>query len=202
METLLQDIRYGFRTLVKYPGFTFVAVIALALGIGANTAIFSVVNVVLLRQLPYENPDRLVTIWENKLSDEGTRSQDSPVTFSDWRDQKQIFEGATGWWYPQINLTTPGAEPERVHTIDATDDFFTVLGAKPIMGRTFLPGEDKPGQPYIAVISSGLWQRRFGSDPNIVGKQITLDEVQHTIIGVMPANFRYPNNTDVWRPLG
>ena len=202
METLLQDIRYGFRTLIKNPGFTMVAVFALALGIGANTAIFSVVNVVLLRQLPYENPDRLVTIWENKLTGDATRGQDSPVTFADWRDQKQIFEGATGWWYPQINLTKAGAEPERVRTIDATDDFFTVMGARPILGRTFLPGEDRPGQPRIAVISAGLWQRRFGSDPDVVGKQIALDEVQHTIVGVMPADFRYPNNTDVWRPLG
>ncbi len=202
METLLQDFRYGFRTLVKNSGFTAVAVLALALGIGANTAIFSVVNRVLLRPLPYENPDQLVMIWERNLSGDQKQSQDSPVTFTDWKEQHQIFEKIAGWWYPQINLTDQTGEPERVRTIDTTDDFFSVLGVQPLLGRTFLPGEDRPGGESLAVLSYDLWQRRFGADPNITGKSVTLDGRSHQVIGVMPAGFNFPENTQVWRPLG
>ena len=201
-ESLLHDIRYGLRTFIKQPAFTIVAVLALALGIGANTAIFSVVNNVLLRPLPYRDADRLVTIWENKLSGDPSLRQDSPVQFNDWRQQTQIFDKVAGWWYPQLNLTNPGREPQRVHAVDVTDDFFNVMGAQPVMGRTFLSGEEKPNTPFLAVISYDLWKTEFNSDPKVLEKTITLDGQPHSIIGVMPAGFEYPKDTQIWRNLG
>lgn len=202
MDNLLQDIRYAMRVLTKSPGFTIIAIITLALGVGANTAIFSVVNTVLLRPLPYSEPDRLVTIWESSKPRNLEQSQASPVTFTDWRQQSHLFESIAGWWYPQINLTGGDGEPERVRTIATTDGFFDVLRAQPLLGRTFLPGEDVPGGENIAVIGYGLWQRRFGSDPGVIGKAVTLDGSSYTIIGVMPQGFKYPEETEVWRPLG
>lgn len=202
METLLKDIRYGFRMLLKKPGFTVVAVITLALGIGANTAIFSVVHAALLRPLPYEKPDQLVMLWESNQPRGLEQSQVSPVTYCDWREQKQLFEKIAGWWYPQVNLTDTGTEPQRVRTVDVTDGFFDVLGTRPLMGRGFQPGEDRPGGDSIAVIGHALWQSRYNADPNIVGKAITLDGRSFSVIGVMPAGFNYPNDTEVWCPLG
>lgn len=202
MDSFWQDLRFGARTLVKNPGFTVVAVLTLALGIGANTAIFSVVNAVLFRPLPFAKPDQLVMIWENSLPRKLEQSQVSPVTFSDWREQKQLFEKIAGWWYPQVNLTDVGSEPERVRTIDVTDGFFDVMGVPPMIGRTFTPGEDRQGSARLAVLGNGLWQRRFGSDSNIVGKAITLDGRSYSVIGVMPPDFKYPQDTEAWCTLG
>ncbi|MGA9771464.1 MAG: ABC transporter permease [Blastocatellia bacterium] len=202
MENLLKDLRYGARALFKNPGFTVVAVLALALGIGANTAVFSIVNAVLLRPLRFENPERLVTIWETNLSQGLGHSQVSPVTFTDWRQQKQIFDDVTTWWYPQVNLTDTGTEPVRVRTIDATDNFFSVLGVQPMLGRLFMPGEDQRGADSIAVLSYNLWKSRFNADPDVIGKPVTLDGRVHTVVGVMPQGFNYPENIEVWRPLG
>jgi putative ABC transport system permease protein len=202
MDNLIQDIRYAARVLAKSPGFTIIAIITLALGVGANTAIFSVVNTVLLRPLPYNEPDRLVTVWESSKPRNLEHSQASPVTFTEWREQTHLFESIAGWWYPQINLTGGDGEPERVRTIDTTYAFFDVLRAQPLLGRTFLAGEDRPGGERIAVIGYGLWQRRFGSDPNVIGQAVTLDGGRYTIIGVMPQGFKYPEETEVWRPLG
>ncbi len=202
MSGLSQDMRYGARMLLKKPGFTLIAVLTLSLGIGANTAIFSVVHAALLRPLPYEQPDRLVMIWERNLSRGLERSQGSPVTYCDWREQKHLFDKIAGWWYPQVNLTDTGSEPQRVRTIDVTDAFFDTLGARPIIGRGFQPGEDRPGGELLAVIGHQLWRDRYNSDSNILGKTITLDGRSYSVIGVSPPGFDYPNETQVWRPLG
>lgn len=202
MGTLWQDLRYSARALLKNPGFTIVAVIALALGIGANTAVFSIVNAVILRPLRFENPDRLVMLWETNLSQGLDHSQTSPVIFTDWREQKQVFEDVAVWWYPQVNLTDTGSDPVRVRTIDVTDNFFSVLGVQPMLGRRFLPGEDKRGAEPVAVLSYSLWKDRFDSDPNILGRAIALDGRVYSVIGVMGSDFNYPENMQVWRPLG
>src|SRR6266545_628102 len=202
MQTLWQDLRYGARMLMKKPGFTLIAVMTLSLGIGANTAIFSVVHAALLRPLPYEEPDRLVMIWERNLSRGLEQSQASPVTYCDWREQKHLFDKIAGWWYPQVNLTDTGVEPQRVRAIDVTDGFFDVLGARPIIGRGFQPGEDRPGGERLAVIGHELWRSRYNSDPNILGKAVALDGRSYSVIGVMSPGFNYPNATEVWCTLG
>ncbi len=202
MQTLWQDLRYGARMLWKKPGFTLIAVLTLSLGIGANTAIFSVVHAALLRPLPYERPDQLVMIWERNLSRGLEQSQVSPVTYCDWREQKHLFDKIAGWWYPQVNLTDTGSEPQRVRTVDVTDAFFDVLGVRPIIGRGFQPGEDRPGGEQLAVIGHELWRSRYNSDPNILGKAVTLDGRSYSVIGVAPPGFDYPNATQIWCPLG
>ena len=202
MEILIQDLRYGVRSLLKNPGFTVVAALALALGIGANTTVFSVVNAVLLRPLPFKNPDQLVMIWETNQSRGLDRSPVSPVIFNDWRQQQQIFEDVTAWWYPQLNLTDSNNEPTRVRTIDVTDNFFSVMGVQPILGRGFLAGEDKRGADLVAVMSNKFWRTRFNSDPNIIGKSFALDGRTYSCIGVMPESFNFPENTELYCPLG
>jgi putative ABC transport system permease protein len=202
MDTLFQDLRFGLRSLLKNPGFTLVAALALALGIGANTAVFSVVNAVLLRPLAFEKPDQLVMLWETNRARGLDRSQASPVISYDWMQQNQVFDGVTVWWYPQVNLTDASNEPARVRTIDVTDNFFTVMGVAPFMGRGFIPGEDKRGAERVVVLSYKLWQSRFGSDPNIIGKSVALDGRSHSVIGVMPQGFNFPENTEIWSPLG
>ena len=188
--------------LLRNPGFSVVAVLALAIGIGTNTAIFSVVDAVLLRPLPYTDPDRLVMIWETNYGSDIENSQVSPVTYTEWVAQEQLFEQIAGWWYPQINVTDDRGDPERARTIDVTDRFFDVLGVDPILGRRFAEGEDLPGAEPVVVIGHGLWQRRFGGDVNVLGTAVRLDNQPHTIIGVAPSGFDYPEQTEVWRPLG
>ncbi len=199
---MIHDLRYAARMLLRNPGFTTVAVLALALGIGANTALFSVVDAVLLRPLPYDDPDRLVMIWETNRTSDLEKSQVSPVTFTEWREQAQLFDQIAGWWYPQINLTDDRGEPARARTIDVTDRFFDVLAVQPLLGRSFVPGEDLPGAERVVVIGHELWQRRFGADPAVIGAAVRLDDRPHTIVGVAPPGFAYPEGTEVWRPLG
>ena len=198
---MLQDLRYAVRMMARNPGFTAVAVFALALGIGANTAMFSVVDAVLLRPLPYDEPDRLVMVWETNFTNAVTRSQVSPVTYTEWRDNSGLFEEVAGWWYPQLNLTDAQGDPERARAIDVTDRFFAVLGADALVGRTFLPGEDQPQAESVVVIGHALWQRRFGGEASALGEVVRLDGVPHAIVGVMPPGFDYPNETEVWRGL-
>ncbi len=198
---MLQDLRYALRMMARNPGFTAVAVFALALGIGANTAMFSVVDAVLLRPLSYDEPDRLVMVWETNFTNAVTRSQVSPVTYTEWRDNSGLFEEVAGWWYPQLNLTDAQGDPERARAIDVTDRFFAVLGADAIVGRTFLPGEDQPQAESVVVIGHALWQRRFGGEASALDEVVRLDGVPHTIVGVMPPGFDYPNETEVWRGL-
>ena len=202
MPNFMSDLRYAVRMLLRNPGFTVVAVLALAIGIGANTAMFSVVDAVLLRPLPYDNPDRLVMLWETNYGADIEKSQVSPVTYTEWVAQEQLFEQIAGWWYPQINLTDDRGDPERGRTIDVTDRFFDVLGVDPVIGRRFAAGEDLPGAERVVIIGHRLWQRRFGGDPTVLGTTVRLDDQPHTIIGVAPLGFDYPEQTEVWRPLG
>ena len=198
MNTLLQDIRYGFRMLLKYKGFTAVAVIALGLGIGANTAIFSLVNGVLLRPLPFPNAERIVYL-EGKNPQAGiSESNISFPDFTDWSKQIDLFASTAAYWTGNANLGADGAEPERVPRAGVTTGFFSVLGVQPVLGRAFLPEDDKPGTFTGAIISHGLWKRRFGSDPAIVGKQVQISSRPLTVIGVMPAGFEYPEQTQIW----
>ena len=199
METLWQDIRYGFRMLVKKPGFTVVAILALALGIGANTAIFSVVNGVLLRPLPFEDPDRLVRISE--WSQQVPGMSVSYPNLLDWRAQQTVFTAIAATRFQSYNLTG-GEEPERLQGRDVSANFFDVIGVKPALGRTFLPEEDHANSNRTCVISYGLWQRRFGGDPQILGKVLTLNAESYTVIGVLPQSYRFGTPTDVFVPIG
>jgi len=188
-ESLVQDARYGARMLVKHKAFTAIAVVTLALGIGANTAIFSVVNELLLQPLPYRDADRVVTLWE--VSPEGRhQNTTSRQNFRAWKAQGSSFEQMAAFSDQRVNLTGTG-EPEELSVTFATTDFFKVLGVEPILGRTFLPDDNEPGKQDVAVLSYGLWQRRFGGQPNIVGQQITLSAEQFTVIGVMPRGFQF-----------
>lgn len=188
MHTLVQDIRFGARMLLKNPGVTLVAVIALTLGIGANTAIFSVVNAVLLRSLPYEDGDRLAIVWENRQSPKGNPQNVINLgNFFDWKEQNNVFSDMAAFFDLNRNLTGDG-EAEEVPGQIATTNLFSLLGVKPILGRTFAPDEGKPGQPKVAVISYDLWQRRFGGDAHIVGRNITINNEQNEVIGVLPAD--------------
>src|SRR3954471_13605798 len=200
MDQLLQDIRFGWRLLRRTPGFTISAVLALALGIGATTAIFSVLDRVVLRPLPYPEPDRLTMVWEANEAKGLNHEQISPVNFVDYRGLSQVFDDAAAWWYPQLTLTETGREPMRVNAIEMTPNFFSVLGVQPALGAGF-PKEPLYSPAREAVISHRLWRERFGSDPAIVGKMIALNGPQFTVAGVMPQGFQYPNDTDVWQRI-
>lgn len=203
METLLQDLRYGLRMLVKSPVFTAVAVVTLALGVGANTALFSVINGVLLSPLPFPEPDQLVTLHENKPNFEG--GSVSYPNFRDWQKDNHTFSAlAVGRRYA-FSLIGIG-EAEQVGGEFTSADFFAVLGVKPVIGRTFAEDEDQLGAAPVALISAGLWQRKFSSAPDILGKSITLDAKDYTIVGVIPANFHLLipgfREADVYVPIG
>jgi putative ABC transport system permease protein len=186
--------------LLKYKGFTAVAVIALGLGIGANTAIFSLVNGVLLRPLPFPEAERIVYFEANNPSAGINESNISFLDFTDWSQQTDLFASTAAYWTASANLGADGAEPERVPRAGVTSGFFAVLGVQPFLGRAFLPEDDKPGTTSAAIISHGLWKRRFGSDPAIVGKQVQISSRPITILGVMPPGFEYPEQTQVWVP--
>jgi putative ABC transport system permease protein len=191
MEALLKDIRYAVRSLFKHPGFTAIAVITLALGIGANTAMFSVINAVLLRPLPYRDPARLVTIWEESPERGMYQMPVSLANLRDWVDQNQTFEQISAYTFTNLNLTGTG-EPARLLTVRSSANLFPLIGATPLIGRSFLPEEDKEGGNRVVILGHALWQSRFGSDPGIVGKSLTLNNQSHTVVGVMSANSQFP----------
>jgi putative ABC transport system permease protein len=199
METLLQDIRYSIRVLLKSPGFTAVALLTLILGIGANTAIFSVVNAVLLRPLPYEEPEKLVFISERSPVLEGMSV--SYPNYLDWREQNGVFESIGVYRRVSFNLTGSGA-PERLAGGEVSADLFNALKAKPAVGRTFFAEEDRPGAEPVVVLGYGLWQRRFGKNADVIGQTVMLNSKTHTIIGVMQPDFRFPSGVDLWVPVG
>src|SRR6478672_8433584 len=199
MQTLWQDIKFGTRMLLKNPGITAIVILALALGIGANTAIFSVVNSVLLRPLPYEQADRLVFLNEKSpVLDEMSISYPN---FEDWRAQNQSFEHIGVYNRSSYNLTGSG-EPERIITGQVSADLFTVLKVSAAMGRVFTNEEDKPGGAPVVVLSHGLWQRRFGGQVSILNQPIQLNGKSYTVIGIMPESYAYPSRVEMWVPVG
>ncbi|HJQ32686.1 MAG TPA: ABC transporter permease [Pyrinomonadaceae bacterium] len=204
MRTLLKDVRYAVRVLARQPGFTLVAVLALALGVGANTAIFSVVKAVLLKPLPYPESDRLVWLREinpaNNILDEPA----SAPNFNDWRTDARTLDGVGAYAETAMTLTGEG-EPERIPTAATSANFFRVLGVAPVLGRDFLPEEETQGKSRVVVISYGLWQRRFGANPNVIGQALTFGGGQFTVVGVAPPGFKNPvpgaKQAEVWVPI-
>jgi putative ABC transport system permease protein len=189
IETLFQDLRYGVRMLVKNRVFTFVAILTLAFGIGANTAIFSLVEAVLLRPLPFPEPDRLVMIWEDELGKSSFRGNPAPGNYSDLKAQNQVFEDVAAFSGTSMNLTGDG-EPEKIDAQAVTTNLFQLLRSKPALGRTFLEEEGRPETGKVVLISYGLWHRRFGGDPDLIGKEILLNDQKFTVIGVAAAGFQ------------
>jgi predicted permease len=195
MGTLWQDIRFGFRQLRRNPGFALVAVLVLASGIGATTAIFSIVNSVLLRPLPYREPDRLVfTYWRS------SGNSVSPQKYVFWRERAAAFEELVAHNPTSFNLAGDG-EPARVRGLRVTENIFRALGVSPARGRAFLPEEDRPGGARVVVISDGLWRSRYGADLGVVGREVTMNGQPYTVVGVMPAGFAFDPAADVWTPL-
>src|SRR5829696_3588748 len=203
MRTLLNDVRYAVRTLARQPGFAAVAVLTLALGIGANTAIFSVIDAALLRSLPYREPARLVHLWETKRSRDFERREASYPDFLDWRAQgAEVFEGLAGYTGRPVTLADAG-EATRARGAAVTANFFDLLGVNAAAGRTFVGGEDGLEARRVAVLSHGLWRRRFGGERSAVGREVTLDGQAYTVVGVLPAGFDFAllGDTEVWTPL-
>jgi predicted permease len=194
LEQLRQDTRYALRVLGRGPGFVAVAVLTLALGVGANTAIFSVVRGVLLRALPYQEPERLVAV---QTVIRGSPTEASPPDFMDWRAQAKSFSGLAAYFLSTSNLTGTG-EPERLTQARVSANFFDLLSVRPSRGRSFLPGEDAVEAPRVAILSDGLWRRRFGADPSIVGRTIRLDDFPTTVIGIAPPELKLPAGVDLW----
>jgi putative ABC transport system permease protein len=200
MGTLIQDVRYGLRGLRHNLAFALVAVCSLALGIGANTAIFSLVNAVLLQPPPFREPERLVMVWEDQPGSRVMGDQVQPATFVDWKTQNNVFEDMAALRWQTSNITGDG-EPEKVQSFGVTRNFFPMLGAQPALGRNFLPEEDAAGGAKVVILSHGLWQRRYGGDAKIVGREILLNGEKHTVVGVMPAGFQFlQSSTGLWVP--
>ena len=206
MEILLQDLRYGVKALLKTPLFTTIAIATVALGIGANTAIFSVVNAVLLRPLPYKDPGRLVSLFEE--SENGEVNGVSLPNFVDLRDQNQVFEQMAAYRWQAFNLTSI-EDPQLLDGWYVSSDFFPVLGVNPILGRTFLPEEDKADGTRVVLLSYRLWQRQFGGEPNLIGQTVTINAQDYTVVGIIPRDFRLYGPTgdgpmrpiDLWMPV-
>ncbi|HKS39969.1 MAG TPA: ABC transporter permease [Blastocatellia bacterium] len=200
METLIQDVRYGIRMMRKSTAITAIAVISLALGIGANTVIFSVVNAILLKSLPFNDPDRIVLAWGSSANEGNHRSQVSATDVDDWRNKNSVFEDITTYGGWSATLLGDG-EPERIQGIQVGDGYFSIMKATPMFGRTFLPEEQQDGKDFVIVLGYGLWQRRFSGDPNVVGQTVSLSGRPYTIVGVMPADFQ-PLPTSMVTPRG
>jgi putative ABC transport system permease protein len=203
MHTTIQDLRYASRLLLRTPGFAIVAVLTLALGIGANTAIFTVVNALLLRPLPYADPGRLVMVWQDFRARNGPIDEwATPGNYVDWRGERDLFEQVTviAGWRPTL---TGAAEAEPLAGEQVSHEYFSVLGVNPALGRNFTAGDDVPKGPRVAIIGDGLWKRRFGAEPSVIGRTVTLSGVPHEIIGVLPSGFRpiIAGAAEIWRPI-
>ena len=200
MESVIQDLRHAARMLRRRPGFTAVAVATLAIAIGANVAIFSVVHTVLLRPLPFANPDRLVWVWENSPQRNVPRRAVTPVAYAAYRDRAGVFTelGASSDW---LGSLTGAGEPESIIGYRFSGNFFGILGVPARLGRTLGPEDARPGHGHVVVLADSLWRRRFGADPGVIGRAITLDDESYTVVGVMPPGFAHPARTEMWTPL-
>ncbi len=200
-DEMFQDLRYGARMLLKSPGFTAAAVLSLALGIGANTAIFSVVNAVMIRPLPYDRPDQIMRLWTTQPERGAVRLPFSAPDFVDLKEQNRVFTDMAvfrGWPF----ILTGAGEPLSVFGHRVSAGFFTVLGVKPLLGRGFLYEEDSPGNDRVVIISYGLWQSHFAADPGIIGRSLTVNDISRTVVGVMPPGFRFQSQENaLWVPM-
>ena len=204
IHTLLQDLRFAWRGFMKSPGFTAIAIATLGLGIGANSAIFTVVNAVIMRPLPYAQPDRLVRVTADfaaiNVSDIGM----SQPELADYRDRSGLFDAIAGVWAINANLTEVD-EPERVEVLLASPSYFDVLGVHPQLGRLFGPEDNAPGITEVVVISDKLWHRRFAASPQAIGHKLRIDNDWYTVVGVLPPDFKHPGRSvltdvDLWAP--
>ena len=201
MDSFMKDIRYAIRGLLKRPSFTIIALVTLALGIGANTAIFSVVNAVLLRPLPFQNPDQLMMVWEDATFAGFPRNTPAPANYFDWKTQNQSFVDMAATAETSFNITGDG-EPERVTAHQTTANFFPLFGVQPVVGRVFLPHEEQVGSEKVAILSYSLWRSRYGGDRNLINRDILLNGEKFTVVGVLPANFQFiENEVRLWVPL-
>src|ERR1700682_4862952 len=200
MDSLLRDLKFSARSLPKRPALTIIAVLTLAIGIGANSAIFSVVNALLLKPLPFPDPERIVALWDKVPSRGVERNEVTVADYLDWRAQNKTFEqlGIYRWW--STNLTGVDS-PERVQGFQVTSNFLDIVGVKPLLGRGFTGDQNQPGKDAVALLTYSLWQRRFGADPNIINKTISTNGVTRTVIGVMPPEFNYPKGAEIYAPL-
>ena len=202
MSALAADLRLAVRRLRRSPGFTAAAVATLTLGIGANTAFFSLADAALLRPLPYPTAERLVMLWERQAAAGKERERASAANFLDWRRESRALDQIAAWAPWGFALTGEG-EPEELASVRVSANMFRLLGVSPAMGRGFLPEEETSGRDRVVVLSHGFWARRMGADPVAVGKTLTLDGEPHQIVGVMPDEFRFPDDASValWNPL-
>jgi putative ABC transport system permease protein len=200
MRSLFQDVRYGWRMLLKKPGFTIAAALALALGIGANSAIFSIINAIVLKPLPFDDLDRIVAVWEKAPGPGAERNSVSVANYLDWREQNNSFENLAICMYWSANLSGIDT-PERVRGYQVSPNLLDVIGGKVALGRNFLPDEDQPGKDNVVILTHGLWRRSFGGDPNVVGRTANVNGVARTIIGVMPPEVNYPPGVELLAPM-
>ena len=202
MDRLFRDLRYAFRTLRRSPGFTIFAVVTIALGIGATSTIFSVIDAVLLSPLPYRAPDRLVALWEHGIKDGNVAFPISVASFADWREQNQVFTKIAASRNRTFTITEDGGTAEQLFGANVTDGYFDILGVQPQLGRLFRPEEDVAGGPRVVLLGDGLWRRRFGADREVVGKVIQLASESYEVVGVLPPSARMPRpNTEYWTPM-
>src|SRR5689334_15049106 len=202
MDNLIRDIRFALRTMMRKPGFTAIAIIIMALGIGANTAIFSLVRAVLLRPLPFANPDRLVMVWEDAAFIGFPKNTPAPANYVDWKTRNEVFEDMAAIDSRSYNLVGDG-QPEKVYALGVTESFFPLLGVEPTLGRVLAPEDDRPGAAKVAVISYGLWQSRYGGEASVIGRDILLNDEKHTVVGVMPKDFQFLDaEIRLWVPSG
>jgi putative ABC transport system permease protein len=201
MGTLWQDIRFGLRTLAKSPGFTAVAIVALALGIGANTCIFSIADAFLLKPLNIPDPEHLVVVAELAPGQTKDTNSVSAANYMDWKAQAKSFDAMGVYEWDDVNLTSPNALPEKVQGFKVSQNIFEMCGEQPLLGRTFLPEEDQPGHDGVVIIGERLWTRRFGGDAHIIGQELHIDGRPYTVIGIMRKNFDFPQTAELWIPM-